>query len=357
MKSGLDKIYRKIESGKRISLAEGKIVLTKGSLSDIGFFAQKIRYRFHPSKVVTYIVDRNINYTNICSTKCGFCAFYRNESDCDSYVLTKEEMQKKIEETVKLGGTGILLQGGHNPKLPFNYYKELLKEVRKNFPKIHIHAFSPPEIIFFAKNFKMPVEKVITELKKCGLRSIPGGGAEILSDKTRKTIAPQKATSRQWLYVMRKAHQLNIPSTATMMFGTCENDDEIVLHLEKIRKLQDKTKGFTAFIPWTYQKGGKAKIDAEKTSYAKYLKVLGFSRIYLDNIKNIQASWLTQGLDVASVALHYGANDVGSVMIEENVVREAGCLNRTNEEELKNMILDSGFIPKKRTTLYKIIED
>jgi len=356
MKNNFDKIFAKIEKGKRISFKEGTLLFKDGSLAEMGFYAQKARYRLHRKNVVTYIIDRNINYTNICQTKCSFCAFYRNDKDKDAYTLKIEEVLEKIDETVQLGGSGILLQGGHNPRIPFSYYIELLNAIRKNFPQIHIHAFSPPEIVFFAKNFKMSIIEVLKKLKKAGLMSIPGGGAEILSTKTRSKIAPRKATAQEWLEVMEIAHKLKIPTTATMMFGTCESDEEIVYHLDLIRNLQDKTNGFTAFIPWTYQKGGKAKIEAEKTPYTKYLKVLAFSRIYLDNIKNIQASWLTQGLDIASVALHFGANDVGSVMIEENVVREAGCFNMTNEHELRKMILNSGFIPQKRTTLYKIIK-
>lgn len=356
MKNNIEKIYKKIDRDERINFKEGVTLLKKGSLSEIGYRAQRIRWKLHPKNIVTYIVDRNINYTNVCDTKCLFCAFYRNENDCDAYTLSIEQVLEKIEETEKLGGTGILLQGGHNPKIPFNYYKELLIAIREKHPKIHIHAFSPPEIVFFSKKFKIPVLKVLRELKEAGLMSLPGGGAEILSMKTRKKIAPRKAGVKEWLDVMEKAHKLKIPSTATMMFGTYESDEEIVFHLEQIRKLQDKTQGFTAFIPWTYQKGGKAKIESEKTPYSRYLKVLAFSRIYLDNFKNIQASWLTQGLDIASVALHFGANDVGSVMIEENVVREAGCTNRTNEKELREMIIDSGFIPKKRTTFYKILK-
>lgn len=356
MKKNIEKIFLKIEKGERITKKEGIFLLKNGSLTELGYFAQKVRFRFHPKNIVTYIVDRNINYTNICQTKCLFCAFYRDEKDKDSYTLTIDEVFAKIEETVKLGGTGILLQGGHNPNIPFNYYLKLLKAIRKNYPQIHIHAFSPPEIVFFANKFKMPIKKILVKLKEAGLMSLPGGGAEILSQRTRNKISPKKAKTKEWLKVMEIAHKLNIPSTSTMMFGTYEDDEEIVFHLDYIRKLQDKTNGFTAFIPWTYQKGGKTRVQKDKTPYSKYLKILAFSRIYLDNIKNIQASWLTQGTDIASVALHFGANDVGSIMIEENVVREAGCLNITNEEELKNLILNSGFIPKKRTTLYKIIK-
>lgn len=356
MEKKVENIREKIYKGERIDYEEGLFLLENASLTEIGLLANFVRFRMNKEKVVTYIVDRNINYTNICVAKCEFCAFYRNEDDWDKYTLSIDEILKKVEETVALGGTGILLQGGHNPNIPLEYYTNLLSAIRKNFPQIHIHAFSPPEMVFFSKIFKMDITKILTLFKECGLMSIPGGGAEILSNKTRKNIAKRKATKEEWLDVMEKAHSLNIKTTATMMFGAGEKLSEIVEHLEAIRKLQDKTNGFTAFIPWTYQMGGRAKLVVKKASYTFYLKVLALSRIFLDNIKNIQASWLTQGLDIAQVALHFGANDVGSTMIEENVVREAGCCNRTNEEELKKIIVDSGFIPRKRRTLYEIVD-
>lgn len=356
MERNLNRVYSKIALSERIDKNGGVTLLKFAPLTNLAMMAQGIRFKIHPEKEVTYIVDRNINYTNLCVTKCRFCAFYRIKKDKDSYVLTNEDVLKKIKEAVELKGTGILLQGGHNPGIPFKYYIDLLKAIRENYPRIHIHAFSPPEIDFFAKNFKMTVSEVLGKLKKAGLQSLPGGGAEILTEKTRKRIAPKKATTEEWLKVMETAHSLGIPGTATMMFGTGEDDEEIVEHLDLIRSLQDKTRRFTAFIPWTYQMGGVARLKVEKASYTKYLKVLALSRIYLDNFKNIQASWLTQGLDIGQIALHCGANDLGSVMIEENVVSSAGCGNRTNEEELRQTIKNSGFTPVKRSTLYQIIE-
>jgi cyclic dehypoxanthinyl futalosine synthase len=353
MTDRLEDIYRSILSGSRLDKESALMLLQESALPGIGFLAQNRRFFHHPEKAVTYIVDRNINYTNICSTGCYFCAFFRTREDGDSYALSTDEVLMKIEETVKLGGTGILLQGGHNLSLPFDFYLDLLKAIRAKFPQIHIHAFSPPEVVFFAKTFAMSVPDVLKKLKDSGLQSLPGGGAEILSEKTRQRIAPNKATAEEWLDVMEKAHSLGIPTTATMMFGAGEDDEEIIEHLDVIRSLQERTGGFTAFIPWTYQRGGRARLDVERASYTKYLKVLALSRIYLDNFKNIQASWLTQGLDIGQLALHFGANDLGSVMIEENVVSSAGCINKTNEEELRQTIMDAGFTPKKRRTLYE----
>jgi cyclic dehypoxanthinyl futalosine synthase len=353
----MDGITRSILSGERIDNNAALCLLENAALTELGYLAQNRRFFYHPGNIVTYIVDRNINYTNVCETACAFCAFSRGEKDDGAYTLSIAELLEKIKETAGLGGTGILLQGGHNPRIPFEYYIDLLSAIKTNFPRIHIHAFSPPEIVFFSKSFNMTVTEVLTKLKASGLQSLPGGGAEILTEKSRKRIAPNKATASEWLEVMEESHSLNIPTTATMMFGAGEGDDEIVEHLDSIRTLQDKTNGFTAFIPWTYQPGGRAKLKVAKTSYTKYLKVLALSRIYLDNVKNIQASWLTQGLDIGQIALHFGANDLGSVMIEENVVRSAGCTNRTNEKELRELISDAGFVPKKRRTLYEDAEN
>lgn len=350
----IKKIIKKIENRERISEKEGLFLLKEVDPLLTGYYADRVRYYFHPHKIVTYLVDRNINYTNICETKCRFCAFYRERNEEGAYVLSIEQILKKVKETIDLNGTGILLQGGHNRDIPYSYYIDMLKAIRNNFPQVHIHAFSPPEIMFFSKSYKKSVEDVLVELKDAGLMSLPGGGAEILSDRVRRSISPNKITKREWLYVMKVAHQLGIKSSATMMFGTLEKDEDIVGHLENIRRLQDETNGFFSFIPWTYQKGGKAKIESERVPYIRYLKVLALSRIYLDNIKNIQVSWLTQGLDVASIGLYFGANDIGSVLIEENVVKEAGCTNKTNEKELREVIKSSGFIPQKRNTTFEI---
>ncbi len=353
MGSDLQQVFTEIAKGKRIGKNEALSLLLNASPVELGCLAQERRFFHHPEPVVTYIIDRNINYTNVCETICAFCAFSCREDEPDAYTLSIPELLQKVRETVELGGTGILLQGGHNPKLPFSYYIEMLSAIKKEFPQVHIHAFSPPEIVFFAKSFGMSVPETLSKLREAGFQSLPGGGAEILTEKSRKRIAPKKATTEEWLGVMGEAHKLGIPSTATMMFGAGEGDNEIVEHLDGIRSLQDRTGGFTAFIPWTYQPGERAKLKVEKASYTKYLKVLALSRIYLDNIKNIQASWLTQGLDIGEVALHFGANDIGSVMIEENVVRSAGCSHQTNETELRDVISSAGFTPQKRRTLYE----
>jgi cyclic dehypoxanthinyl futalosine synthase len=353
----MDGIIKSILSGERIDNDAALYLLENAALTELGYLAQNRRFFHHPRNIVTYIIDRNINYTNVCETLCAFCAFSCNENEESAYTLSIPEILEKIKETVELGGTGILLQGGHNPHIPLEYYLQLLSAIKTTFPNIHIHAFSPPEVVFFAKSFKMTTAAVLNKFKDAGLKSIPGGGAEILTEKSRKRIAPKKATTSEWLKVMEEAHSLNIPTTATMMFGAGEGDEEIIEHLDSIRALQDKTNGFTAFIPWTYQPGGRAKLQVEKTSYTKYLKVLALLRIYLDNVKNIQASWLTQGLDIGQIALHFGANDLGSVMIEENVVRAAGCKNRTNEKELREIISEAGFVPKKRRTLYEDAEN
>ncbi|HQO20396.1 MAG TPA: cyclic dehypoxanthinyl futalosine synthase [Acidobacteriota bacterium] len=349
----MDDIFKKIASGGRIDGESALKLLTEASPVELGCLAQERRFFHHPEPAVTYIIDRNINYTNICETLCAFCAFSCAEGEEGAYSLSIEDLLQKVKETVEFGGTGILLQGGHNPRLPFGYYTEMLSAIKRDFPDIHIHAFSPPEIVFFSKSFGMSVPETLSKLKESGLQSLPGGGAEILTEKSRKRIAPKKATTNEWLGVMEEAHRLGIPSTATMMFGAGEGDDEIIEHLDRVRSLQDRTGDFTAFIPWTYQPGGRAKLKVERASYTKYLKVLALSRIYLDNIKNIQASWLTQGLDIGQVALHFGANDLGSVMIEENVVRAAGCSHRTNEAELREVIASAGFTPVKRRTLYE----
>jgi cyclic dehypoxanthinyl futalosine synthase len=315
--------------------------------------ADAARSRKHPDGTATYIVDRNINYTNVCTSECRFCAFYRKPGSSQGYVLSEADLLEKVRETVELGGTGILLQGGHHPEIPFNYYENLLRSVRTAFPQVHLHAFSPPEITFFSKRFDLPVGEVIGRLRQAGLMSIPGGGAEILSDRVRPAMAPLKATVDEWLGVMREAHRQGLRTTATMMFGSVESPADILIHLAHIRDLQDETGGFTAFIPWTFQPGESTPLQECTATGVDYLRVVALSRLFLDNVDNIQASWVTQGLKMGQVALHFGANDMGSVMIEENVVAAAGCRNRTNEEELRHVISDAGFFPRKRRTLYE----
>jgi cyclic dehypoxanthinyl futalosine synthase len=343
-------------AGERLSFDEGLQLLDHAPFLELGQAADAVRERKHPDAVATYIVDRNINYTNVCVANCTFCAFYRKPGDPEGYVLPMEELLGKIRETVELGGTGILLQGGHNPALPFSFYEEMLRSFKEAFPQIHVHGFSPPEITFFHKLYKMPLAEVIGRLKDAGLGSIPGGGAEILSDGVRSEMARGKATVKEWLEVMRTAHGLGLRTTATMMFGSIETTRDILIHLDHLRRLQDETGGFTAFIPWTFQPGESTPLQEATATGVDYLRVLALSRVYLDNFDNVQASWVTQGLKMGQVALHFGANDMGSIMIEENVVASAGCRNRTNEEELRRLISDAGFVPRKRRTLYEPAE-
>ncbi len=347
--AALDKAF----AGERLTFEEGLLLLEDAPFLELGQAADAVRARKHPSGEATYIVDRNINYTNICVANCSFCAFYRKPGSPEGYVLSREELHDKIRETVELGGTGILLQGGHNPALPFGFYEDMLLGFKESFPQVHVHAFSPPEITFFSKLYKMPLREVLQRLKTAGLDSIPGGGAEILSEGVRSDMARGKATVQEWLAVMRTAHGLGLRTTATMMFGSIESLKDILIHLDHLRTLQDETGGFTAFIPWTFQPGESTPLQAATATGVDYLRVLAVSRMYLDNFENVQASWVTQGLKMGQVALHFGANDMGSIMIEENVVASAGCRNRTNEEELRRLITDAGFIPRKRRTLYE----
>lgn len=343
-------------AGERVTFDEGLALLEHAPFLELGQAADAARARKHPDGVATYIVDRNINYTNVCVANCSFCAFYRKPGDPEGYVLPMEELLGKIRETVELGGTGILLQGGHNPALPFSFYEEMLRGFKASYPQVHIHGFSPPEITFFHKLYKMPLAEVVGRLKEAGLGSIPGGGAEILSDGVRSEMARGKATVKEWLEVMRTAHGLGLRTTATMMFGSIETPRDILIHLDHLRRLQDETGGFTAFIPWTFQPGESTPLQEATATGVDYLRVLALSRVYLDNFDNVQASWVTQGLKMGQVALHFGANDMGSIMIEENVVASAGCRNQTNEQELRRLITDAGFAPRKRRTLYEPAE-
>ena len=297
---------------------------------------------------VTFIIDRNINYTNICVSGCSFCAFWRTQDNKHNYLLDKRTIFKKIEETIKLGGTQILMQGGLHPALKLNYYTELLKSIKSKF-KIHIHSFSPPEIIHIAGVSKLSPREVLQALKESGLDSLPGGGAEILVDRVRNRLSPNKCTSDEWLNVMRESHKLGLRTTATMMFGHIETPKDRIEHLIKIRKLQDETGGFTSFIPWTYQPQNTL-LGGIASGGHDYLKTLAISRLMLDNIPNIQASWVTQGHKIGQLALFFGANDLGSIMIEENVVRSAGTSYTMTKEEIVRLIKDSGFKPKQRET-------
>jgi cyclic dehypoxanthinyl futalosine synthase len=349
----MQKIIDKIENGERLNADEALDLLENAETLTLAELANKKRYTLHPEPVVTYVVDRNINYTNICRSGCLFCAFYRTPDSPEGYVLSKEELAAKIKETQDLGGTQILLQGGIHPELPLSYYEELLQFIRKNF-SIHVHGFSPPEIAFLAQKSSLDIEKVLERLIASGLGSIPGGGAEILDDRVRKRISPKKCDSATWLEVMRVAHKSGLKTTATMMFGHVETPEQMLGHVLKIRELQDETGGFTAFIPWTFQPENTG-IKVKKASSVSYLRVLALCRLVLDNVPNLQASWVTQGDKIAQMALVFGANDLGSTMLEENVVAAAGVKFRLPQEEMVRLITDAGFAARQRDCFYNIL--
>ncbi len=341
-------------AGSRISAEDAVRIFDEGDLLDIAGTADRIRQRLHPENVISYIIDRNINYTNVCKEFCTFCAFYRVKGDSEAYVLPDHVIHKKIEETIELGGTGILMQGGVHPDLKIDYYERLLSGIKAKF-SIHCHCFSPPEILNIARVSKLSVADVFARLKAAGLDSMPGGGGEILDDEIRNEISPLKCKTDEWLMVHREAHKLGLRTTATMMIGVGETIHHRIRHLQRLRDLQDDTGGFTAFIPWTLQAENTelASRGFPEVTAAEYLKLLALSRIYLDNISNVQVSWLTVGLKVGQVGLRFGVNDMGSIMIEENVISAAGAKNRANDLELRRVIEDAGFIPRQRTTLYE----
>ncbi len=330
-------------------------LLADPDLIGVGMEADALRRSLHPEGVVTYIIDRNINYTNVCTEYCSFCAFYRPHGHPESYVLPLETIFEKIQETVELGGTGILMQGGLHPELEIGWYEELLRGIKKRFPQVWLHCFSAPEILNIAEVSGLSLRDTIARLRDAGLDSIPGGGAEILDDEVRRRISRLKCTTGEWLQVHRTAHKLGMRTTATMMFGCGETLEQRVNHLERVRNLQEETGGFTAFIPWTFQPENTSlgRTIKEEASAVEYLKTLAVSRLFLSSISNVQSSWVTQGLKTCQVGLRFGANDVGSVMIEENVVAAAGARNRATEEELRRIIRDAGFVPRQRDTLYR----
>jgi len=350
-------ISAKLESaaaGLRVSSEEAVRLFEEADLLELAGTADRIRARLHPDNVISYIIDRNINYTNVCKEFCSFCAFYRVKGDPEAYVLPDHVIHKKIEETISLGGTGILMQGGVHPDLKIDYYERLLSGIKQRY-SIHCHCFSPPEILNIARVSKLTVPEVFRRLKGAGLDSMPGGGGEILDDEIRDAISPLKCKTDEWLMVHREAHRLGMRTTATMMVGVGERIDHRIRHLQRLRDLQDETGGFTAFIPWTFQPENTelAKRSLPEVTAAEYLRLLALSRIYLDNFQNIQVSWLTVGLKVGQVGLRFGPNDMGSIMIEENVISAAGARNRANDAELRRIIEDAGFRPRQRTTLYE----
>lgn len=351
----------KIRNNQRITNDEALRLVKTTDLLALGALADEIRARLHPKNIVTFVIDRNINYTNICINRCSFCAFYRDKNDIDSYILSEDEMYKKIQEAIDLGATQILLQGGLHPEFDITYFEGLFKKIKDRF-NIQLHALSPPEVYHIARQSGLSVKETISRLKSVGLDSIPGGGAEILVDSVRKQVSPKKINSKEWAEVMIEAHGLGLPTTATMMFGAIETTEEIIQHFSLIRDIQDKTKGFTAFIPWSFQpgntrlgsKGQGSRVYA--STGVEYLKILALSRIFLDNFKNIQASWVTQGAKIAQVALRFGANDMGSTMIEENVVAAAGVSYRISKEEIIGIIKDAKFTPCQRDNRYNLLK-
>jgi len=372
--ASLDELLQKVWYGARINAAEA-LRIYKLPLEELGSLADRRRqlakataYKDRGNEIVTYNIDRNVNYTNVCNVYCKFCAFYRTEKDDDSYVITFDEMDKKIEETIALGGTQMLMQGGHHPKLTKQWYLDLLSHVKNKFSTFNIHGFSPSEFVHFREVFNEPLEKIIGDFKAAGLGSIPGGGGEILVDRVRQSIAPLKAMSNDWLEVMDVAHRLGLYSSATMMFGHVETVDDRIEHLERLRAQQEislkrvaeydgtgiKPGHFTAFIGWTFQ-AEHTKLKAPTVGAHEYLRTQALARIYLDNFQNIQSSWVTQGLEIGQVALKFGANDLGSIMIEENVVSQAGTTFRMAVPDMHRLIKELGYEPHQRDNWYRLI--
>ncbi len=350
----------KVLNGERITPAEAR-ELYHAPLAELALLADSRRrqikapaYDGRGNEIVTYIVDRNINYTNVCDVYCKFCAFYRTEKDADHYVLSHEQISAKLRELEAIGGTQVLLQGGHHPGLKIDHYLDLLRHIRRNHPTINIHGFSPPEFNHFASVFGMPLEEVILRFKEAGLGSIPGGGGEILVDAIRQRISPRKCTGAQWLEVMRIAHRNGLNSSATMMFGHVESVDDRIEHLRLLRELQDETRGFTAFICWTFQPENTV-LKAEPVGSHEYLRMQALARIFLDNFPNVQSSWVTQGPQVGQVALQFGANDFGSIMMEENVVSSAGTSFRLTVAEMSRLIREAGYEARQRDNWYRLL--
>ena len=350
----MQKIIDKVRDGGRISPEDGELLFSQGSLFELGMLANHVRWQKHPDPLVTYVVDRNINYTDICHSACKFCAFFKAPEDKDGSVLSFEELGQKIDETQSLGGNQILLQGGLHPDLEFSFYEEMLRFMKGY--GVHIHGFSPPEVCHFASISGLAIPEVLKRLRAAGLDSIPGGGAEILNDRVRQDTAPRKCSADEWLAVMEEAHKQGMRTSATMMFGHVETLNERLEHLERLRQLQDRTSGFTAFIPWPFQPDNSVLAHLPKTTAHEYLKMLALSRIYLDNFDNIQASWVTQGAKVAQTSLFFGANDFGSTMIEENVVAAAGVSFRLSEGEIRRLVEGAGMIPRQRLMDYTLVE-
>jgi cyclic dehypoxanthinyl futalosine synthase len=349
-------ILQRAVEGERLTLEEGALLLRDADLLSIGQAADAVAKRLHPEPYRTYSIDRNINYTNVCAAVCDFCAFYRKVGDSEAYVLDRPVLLDKIRETVELGGDQILMQGGLHPELSFDWYLELLRDIKSHYPQVNVHGFSPPEIYFFSKKFKMPLKEVLSQLKAAGLGSLPGGGGEILVDRVRKEITRGKVLTDGWLDVHRAWHDLGGVSTATMMYGHIETLEERIEHMERVRQLQDETGGLTAFISWTFQPEHTEMAHVPAAGAFEYLRTQAVSRLYLDNVPNIQSSWVTQGPKIGQLALYFGANDMGSLMIEENVVASAGTVYYLSLEQIKRAIRESGYIPRQRNVFYEYID-
>lgn len=353
------KLAEKTLRGERLNREEAARLYEEAPFLDLGRLADAARQRRHPDGVATYVVDRNINYTNICSSRCRFCAFYRDPEAPDAYVLDRESLYAKVAETVALGGSGILLQGGLHPGLDLPWFESLLRDLRDRF-RVDLHCFSPPEILHMAALSGVSTAECLRRLVAAGLTSLPGGGAEILSDPHRRKVSPSKCTTDEWLSVMETAHGLGLKTTATMMFGSGETFADRLAHLDRLRSLQDRTGGFVSFIPWTFQWPNTDLGNREgpfETGGMEYMRMVALSRLYLDNFRTVQASWVTMGLKIAQVALRFGADDLGSVMIEENVVAAAGAVNHATEAELRRLIADAGFTPARRNSVHQRLED
>jgi cyclic dehypoxanthinyl futalosine synthase len=353
----IEQIAADVAAGGRIGAGDALALYRGAPTALLGRLADAVRARKHPERIVTYIIDRNVNYTNVCVAKCNFCAFYRPVGSADGYVLGFDELFRKIDETIAVGGVQLLLQGGHNPDLPLTWFEDLFRAIKQRYPSFKLHALSPPEVIHLSRLSQLPVASVIDRLIAAGLDSIPGGGAEILVDRVRKALhCHGKATADEWLDVMRQAHRAGLRTTATMMYGTVETDEERLEHLLRLRDLQDETGGFTAFITWSYQPD-HTELGGREATGLDYLRTLAIARIVLDNFDNLQASWVTQGGKVGQLSLAYGANDMGSVMIEENVVRAAGASYCMDEAEIVRNIEDAGFAAKRRNMHYEVLGD
>lgn len=356
--SAVQNILDKAMAGERISFDEGVTLMEKADLNALGRAALAVRQRMHPTPAATYVIDRNINYTNICVADCDFCAFYRRPGDPEEYVLPRPELYQKIRELIAVGGTQILMQGGHHPYLKLDWYEQLIGDIRREFPSIHIHAFSPSEIVHFSHIFKMPVREVVKRLKAAGLHSIPGGGGEILVDRVRNIIAPKKAMTDEWLGVMIDAAKEGLRGSSTMVVGHFETMRERVEHLDRLRKAQDEHNPFTAFIVWTMQpKHTKLEGRIQAAGSFEYLRSLAVARIYLDNIPNVQSSWVTQGAKIGQLSFLYGCNDWGGLMMEENVVSQAGTVHSVQIEEMRRLSAELGLELRKRNFFYQIIDE